>query len=38
VRSALADLTGYAADLGQTPVFVLTGTPDTGELISALSE
>jgi alpha-glucosidase (family GH31 glycosyl hydrolase) len=33
-----ADLTGYAADLGQTPVFVLTGTPDTGELISALSK
>ena len=32
-----ADLTGYAADLSQTPVFVLLGRPETGALISALS-
>lgn len=32
-----ADLTGYAADLHQAPVFVLLGTPDSGPLISALS-
>ncbi|WP_160145102.1 glycoside hydrolase family 31 protein [Actinacidiphila yanglinensis] len=30
------DLTGYTADLSQTPVFVLLGTQDTGTLMSAL--
>ena len=33
-----ADLSGYTAGLGATPAFVRLGTPDTGELISALSE
>jgi alpha-glucosidase (family GH31 glycosyl hydrolase) len=33
-----ADLTGYAADLSQTPAFVLLGMPDTGMLTSALSQ
>lgn len=32
-----ADLTGYAADLSRTPVFVLLGTHDTGALMSALA-
>jgi alpha-glucosidase (family GH31 glycosyl hydrolase) len=32
-----ADLTGYAADLSRTPVFVLLDRPDTGALIRALS-
>ncbi|MYS24594.1 Glycosyl hydrolases family 31, partial [Streptomyces sp. DvalAA-14] len=32
-----ADLTGYAADLDVTPVFVLLGTPDTDALLRALA-
>ncbi|WP_225850365.1 glycoside hydrolase family 31 protein [Streptomyces sp. HPF1205] len=31
-----ADLTGYAADLSRTPVFVLLDAPETGTLMSAL--
>ena len=30
-----ADLTGYAADLTQTPTFIRLGTPDTGMLMRA---
>ena len=33
-----ADLTGYTADLTQTPTFIRLGTPDTGMLMRAFAQ